>query len=116
MPASFVAAVRRTPVSVCVSVTLARFTTAPEGSVIVPDTVPRLVWACAATASVRIAVNGLMILMFPRIEKAKRKLLRYLLLRVHQIQYRRLIAGLTRSPEGPHCCLPRSASGEMKFS
>src|SRR5437763_14089662 len=56
MPASLVIVVRRTPVSVCVSATLALVVTAPEGSVTVPDTVPRLVWACAATASVKIEI------------------------------------------------------------
>src|SRR5437773_538487 len=57
MPASFVVADRRTPVSVWVRAMLAPMITAPEGSVTVPDTVPRLVWPWAATARAMTATN-----------------------------------------------------------
>src|SRR5919197_5550249 len=47
MPSSLEVVVRATPVCVLVSVTLAPAITAPVGSVTVPLTVPRLVWANA---------------------------------------------------------------------
>src|SRR5271156_3746285 len=45
------------PVSTPVKVTCTAPTTAPVASSTVPVTVPRLVWACAATANVRTAAS-----------------------------------------------------------